>query len=340
MSLDKAGQSSREPGRPQKRLSPEDGPVPAFAQALRDLREASGQPKYRSLATYAGIGHQRLAEAARGEQLPKWQVVEGYVNGCRAYYWHRHHADPPADGAADLARWRRLYREAGGCPPEQAECGEMAELPTGPGLDAAGPARWRAVLHRSRLPGIRRNRRLVLAGAAATGLALLITALVISGAPLSPGKPSPVTRRTPQPDAPTGRPADIFVTPPAAACGNAAMDGFRSPAAAGFSNVTAVSSLSLDGLSVSTMVGMLDDTDYFWIEAHPAPRRGGMQLRWTSAPGQWRYCTATINAGIISARPGLVTTIAVPAIIHGRWVLWQSCVWHQHPYSQRCTPVL
>ena len=339
MSPDEAGKSSRQPGRPQKQLSPQDGPVAALAQALRDLREASGRPKYRSLAIYAGVQHQRLAEAARGERLPKWQVVEGYVNGCWAYYQHRHHDDRPADGAADLARWRQLYRDAGGCLPEQTKCGETAELPTGPAPDAAGPGRWRAALHRPRLPGSHRGRRLALAGAAGTGVALLTTAAVMSGMTLSPGKPSPDTAGTPRAGTRTARPAGIFVTPPAAACGSVAADGFRSPATTVFSTVTAVSRLSLDGLSVSTMEGTRDGTGYYWIEAHSTSRRAGMQLRWSSVRDQWHYCTATLDAGNISALPGLVTTVAVPATVHEKQVLYQSCVWHQHPYSARCTPV-
>jgi hypothetical protein len=319
-----------------KRLSPQDGPVPAFAQALRDLREVSGQPKYRSLATYARVHHQRLAEAARGERLPRWEVVEGYVSGCRAYYQRTHGGALPADGAADLARLRKLYRDAGGRPPEQAEYDEIAEPPAcPPAPDTAGPRR-RAALHRPRL---HRGRRLILAAAAATGVALLLTAAVMSGVPLSPGEPPAVPARTPQPVSRTARPQRIVVASPAAACGNAAADGFRSPATTKFSNITTISRLSLDGVSVSTLEGRRDGTGYYWIQAHPAGHRAGMQLRWSDAPGQWRYCTATLASGPISALPGLVTTIAVPAAIHGQRVRYQTCVWHQHPYSARCSPV-
>jgi hypothetical protein len=213
----------------------------------------------------------------------------------------------------------------------------MAQPPAGP-PPAAGPDRRPAALHRSRWPGIRRDRRLVLAGAAATAVALLTTAAVMSGVTLSAGKPPPLSGRTPRPAARTARPAGIFVTRPAAACGNASADGFRSPAAA-FSNVTTADTLSLDGFSVRAMKGTRKGTGYYWIEAHPTGRRAGIQLRWSSARDQWHYCTATLDSGKESALPGLVTTVAVPAIIHGQRVLYQSCVWHQHPYSARCTPV-
>lgn len=43
MSSDRAPKSTPEAGRPQKQLNPEDGPLPAMAQALRDIRAARTQ---------------------------------------------------------------------------------------------------------------------------------------------------------------------------------------------------------------------------------------------------------------------------------------------------------
>jgi hypothetical protein len=339
MPADKAAGSPRAAGRPQKRLSAGDGPVPALAQALRELREACGNPKYRVLAVYAGVPHQRLAEAARGERLPKWEVVEGYVSGCLAYRRRGHPGGPPDDAAGELAPWRQAYRDAGGFPPGRAPHGDLAEPPAWPAPDAAGPGHRRAVPLRPRWPGPRRGRKVMLAGAAATGAALLTAAAVVSGVTLPPGnKPPPPPARTQRPGARAARPAAIVVTPPAATCGSTAANGFRSPAAA-FSNATSISELSLDGLTVTTMEGAHDGAGYYWIQAHPTGRRAGIQLRWSSAPGQWHYCTATLDAGSTSALPVLVATMAVPASIHGQPVLYQSCAWHQHPYSARCAPV-
>jgi hypothetical protein len=119
MASGNAGTSPREPGRPQKPVDPGDGPLSALVQALRDLREECGNPTYRTLQRYAGISHQRLAEAARGDQIPSWSVVEGYVNGCRLYRQDKRGGQSRLSGAEDLAQWRQLYRDAGGNSPEE-----------------------------------------------------------------------------------------------------------------------------------------------------------------------------------------------------------------------------
>ena len=329
MSQDKAGKSTREPGRPQKRLSPEDGPLAALAQALRDLREASGNPTYRSLEKYAAIPHQRLAEAARGERLAAWAVVEGYVYGCHTYYQHRPNGLPPLDGAGDLARWQQLYRDAGGVLPAREQRPETTSgSPIGPaaapGADGPGPSQVTR-LHRAPRPSRRLNRKLVLTGAVVAGSMLFAGAGVMIGMTVGSSQPSPA--------------AGIFVAPPAPACGNAASGGFRSPATAAFSDTTTAYPLKLDGLSVSLMQGTYGGISYYWVQAHPTGRRFGMQLRWSIARNEWYYCTATVEAGNISALPRLVETMAIPAAINSRPVLYQACMWHQDPYSARCSPV-
>src|SRR3954452_15146586 len=104
MASGQTGGASRYPGRPQKRIDPRDGPVAVLAQELRDLRDACGCPPYRTLARqqYAGTAHQRLADAARGDCLAPWAVVEAYVRGCRAYHVHKHKGEPPPDSTGDL----------------------------------------------------------------------------------------------------------------------------------------------------------------------------------------------------------------------------------------------
>ena len=339
MSADEAGKPSREPGRPQKQVNPEEGPLPAIAQALRDLREACGNPKYRTLEKYAGVPHQRLAEAARGEHLPAWAVVEGYIAGCQSYYQHRHHSPPHADRVGNPARWRQLYQNAGGVLPEPPRSSDNAAEPSSGQATATGPVRSQP----ARLPwiarlGSRLNRRLTVAAASAVGVVLLTGAAVMIGR-LLPGKSSPAAGSTPRSSNPIAGARDIFVTPPAPACGNATADGFRSPATTVFSPVTTLGTLSLDGFSVSTMDGMHRGISYYWVQSHPTGRRAGTQLRWSIDRDHWHYCTATLEPGNIAALPNLVTTVAVPSAIHGQQVFYQTCVWHQQPYTAQCSPV-
>jgi hypothetical protein len=354
MSSDKAARSRREPGRPQKCLNLKAGPLPQLAQALRNLRDASGNPTYRTLQKYAGIPHQRLAEAARGEQLPSWPVVQGYLRGCQAYHRHKHKDRPPLDGAADLARWRRLYRDAGGTLPEEDRLEDIgneltlnpapAGVPSTAEAETVQPLRLRARpqpaparYEQAPAAGNRLNRRLLLRVAGVLGIVLL--AGVMLDVTRGSGRPSPVTTSTPARDAPMGRNARISVAPPAPACGDAAEDGFRSPATTPFSSIKTVYTLTLDGLSASVMEATYDGISYQWVEAHPTGSRAGMQLRWSPARNQWYYCTATLESGDISALPDMVATTAVPAAIHGRNVIFQACIWHQHPYTARCSPM-
>ncbi|WP_416972370.1 hypothetical protein [Streptomyces sp. 4F14] len=68
--------------RPEKPLDPEAGPLQRFAYELRALRRAAGNPAYRVMAETAGCSATTLSQAAGGERLPSFAVVQGYVRAC------------------------------------------------------------------------------------------------------------------------------------------------------------------------------------------------------------------------------------------------------------------
>jgi hypothetical protein len=81
-------------------LDPSSGPLQSFANDLRKVRAAAGNPTYRALARTAGYSATTLSEAARGERRPTLDVVLAYVGACRGdvEQWRRRwHAldDPP-----------------------------------------------------------------------------------------------------------------------------------------------------------------------------------------------------------------------------------------------------
>jgi hypothetical protein len=208
MASGQTGGASRYPGRPQKRIDPRDGPVAVLAQELRDLRDACGCPPYRTLARqqYAGTAHQRLADAARGEALPPWAVVEAYVRGCRAYHLHKHKGEPPPDSAGDLAPWRELYRKASGEIPDLLS--ESADERTGSQVKPSPGDRARPVPSRTppggtppwqpAATGTRRKARSTVMARATTGTwpklaALGVLALVVALAWPSSSPSRPVT---------------------------------------------------------------------------------------------------------------------------------------------------
>jgi hypothetical protein len=291
------------------------------------LREACGNPPYRSLHRYAGIAPQRLSEAARGEKLPSWLVVERYVHGCLAYHRHTGQDQASLDGAGDPARWWQLYRDVTDSWPGDSERGGTGKAPVSrPGtFQLPRPARVRPI----RAAAARVDRRWLAAGAAITGAALLIGGIVL-GTSISSGR-----RTIAAAPAPAAR---LVVSTPAPSCGRAGSDGLRSPAATAFSSIRSVYTLRLDGLTASVITGTYHGSRYDWLEAHPTGSRAGIQLRWSNARGKWYYCTATLEAGDISALPDLVATTAVPATVEGRRVIYQACVWHQHPYTAQCSP--
>ncbi|MFF4801220.1 helix-turn-helix domain-containing protein [Streptomyces sp. NPDC001351] len=84
-------------GRPERPVDPEAGPVQRLAHELRELRRAAGGPSYRTMAKKAGFAPTTLSQAATGDRLPSWAVVEGYVRAC----------------GGDPAEWEPRWKEAG-----------------------------------------------------------------------------------------------------------------------------------------------------------------------------------------------------------------------------------
>jgi hypothetical protein len=68
--------------RPQRALDPDQGPVQAFAAALRALRAEAGDPKFASMSRRSGRSKTALSEAVGGRHLPRWETVSGFVDAC------------------------------------------------------------------------------------------------------------------------------------------------------------------------------------------------------------------------------------------------------------------
>ena len=301
MSQDNGESSARGPGRPENPVDPASSPRALLAQELKDLRKACGAPTLRVLATYAGTDYRRLGEAARDCDLPSWPIVESYIQGCWDYFEAQQHRPPP--GVGNLEPWKQRYREAGGSVPEQPALNDQ-------------PARQDS--------GRRQPALLLVAAAAAV---VLLVSGTLAGV---------YTARSDR--APGGHRDRISVAPPTSACGSPAQDEFRSPAATDFGRGTSVISVHLDGVSAAVIEGTYRGTAYAWLESRPDGHRAGVQLRWAAAtPGSWHYCTATDKGGPLASLPGLVATVAVPATLHGEQVTFQACVWHQRPFTSRCS---
>lgn len=63
-------------------MDPVAGPVAEFAQELRQLRRAAGNPPYRALTAATHYSHSALAEAARGTRLPTLAITRAFVRAC------------------------------------------------------------------------------------------------------------------------------------------------------------------------------------------------------------------------------------------------------------------
>ncbi|MEV4620073.1 NBR1-Ig-like domain-containing protein [Asanoa sp. NPDC049573] len=69
----------------------------AFAEQLRSLRTAVGDPSFRKMAGRSGrISHTTLHEAAAGTRFPSWETTREFVRACDA----------------DETEWRRRWEEA------------------------------------------------------------------------------------------------------------------------------------------------------------------------------------------------------------------------------------
>ncbi|MFD3523609.1 XRE family transcriptional regulator [Streptomyces sp. NPDC058653] len=81
--------------RRERPLDAVNGPLPEFAEGLRQLRRKAGNPPYRRLAELAHYSISTLSSAASGQRLPTLAVTLAYVRAC--------------DGNA--AEWERRWRE-------------------------------------------------------------------------------------------------------------------------------------------------------------------------------------------------------------------------------------
>lgn len=72
------------------------GPIAVVAAGLRELRHWAGTPSYRELAKQAGYSAAVLSQAAAGQRLPTWGVVEAYVTAC----------------GGDPTQWRQRWQDA------------------------------------------------------------------------------------------------------------------------------------------------------------------------------------------------------------------------------------
>ncbi|MGP3912929.1 helix-turn-helix domain-containing protein [Nonomuraea sp. 10N515B] len=97
-------------GRRERPVPP--GPLQEFAQGLRDLRAAAGNPSYRAMERKAGYSASALSAAAAGDRLPSLAVTQAYVGACGGdqdewtRIWHtlRGDLDRPSDGGLGLTR--------------------------------------------------------------------------------------------------------------------------------------------------------------------------------------------------------------------------------------------
>src|SRR3954453_17512984 len=68
-----------------------------FAEQLRTLRTAVGNPRFRKMAGRSGrISHTTLHEAAAGTRFPSWETTREFVQACEA----------------DEVLWRRRWEDA------------------------------------------------------------------------------------------------------------------------------------------------------------------------------------------------------------------------------------
>ncbi|MGC4879046.1 NBR1-Ig-like domain-containing protein [Micromonospora sp. DT43] len=94
-----------------------------FAEQLRALRSAAGDPSFRKMAGRSGrISHTTLHEAAAGTRFPSWETTREFVRACEA----------------DEAQWRRRWEDAqhpgrSHATPEGGLAPAVADFPIGAG---------------------------------------------------------------------------------------------------------------------------------------------------------------------------------------------------------------
>ena len=144
----------------------------ACAFDLRALREAAGNPTYRTLAKTAGFAATTLGDAAGGGRLPTLEVTLAYVGACGG------------DAAAWQARWQAVNLELARrpAPESETEATPNAESESGEPPDAAADAGAKAATEPVAAPPSRvaktgwlaRPPRTATLAASTTGLALVL----------------------------------------------------------------------------------------------------------------------------------------------------------------------
>ncbi|BCJ42036.1 hypothetical protein GCM10010168_65870 [Actinoplanes ianthinogenes] len=159
----------------------------AFAEQLRALRAAAGDPSFRKMAGRSGrISHTTLHEAAAGTRFPSWETTREFVRACDA----------------DEAEWRRRWAAAAPSDPPAADLvpppppPPAADLVPAPAADLVPPraADLAPAPVRVEVPAVRRRRSPWLAAAAAVVALIAVLGATVRGrsAPDSPAAaPSP-----------------------------------------------------------------------------------------------------------------------------------------------------
>jgi hypothetical protein len=166
--------------RPQRALDPHQGPVQAFAAALRALRAEAGDPKFASMSRRSGRSKTALSEAVGGGHLPRWETVSGFVDACggRPEDW-RALWEEARDAAASTEDTPRTTSDA----PEAGEPEESAPAGTRPAATEPAAAQPAATAPASaHLVGRRQVRAgAALVGAALVGAAVTLGVVVLAG---------------------------------------------------------------------------------------------------------------------------------------------------------------
>ncbi|MGW2492804.1 hypothetical protein ACWCV9_37255 [Streptomyces sp. NPDC001606] len=212
-------------GRQERPIDPAEGPVALFAIDLRRLREQSGSPTYRQLATWsAKVGSPysdtTFSSAARGHALPSREVVLAYVRACLAYSKTDAHRIDSA--VADwTARWEALQSDLNPEPTPRppAPVPPTAHDPGAPPAALPGPRPEPPKSRRTGKPHRPPNDRgkqllLAVAGLAAIGLFALAARYVAApGSAAAEGESMPPAAQPPAAAHPSASPT-IRALPP------------------------------------------------------------------------------------------------------------------------------